>query len=55
VAAGHGHDRRERRWERDRRGRGRVVRDVPNEAKIASVVRTDYLIVAGTSNWGAWV
>jgi hypothetical protein len=31
------------------------VRDVPNEAEIASVVRTDYLMVAGTSNWGAWV
>jgi hypothetical protein len=36
------------------RVRARVVRDVPNGAKIASVVRTDYLIVAGTSNWGAW-
>jgi len=37
------------------RVRARVVRDVPNGAKIASVVRTDRLIVAGTSNWGAWV
>ena len=36
------------------RVRTRVVRDVPNGAKIASVVRTDHLIVAGTSNWGAW-
>ena len=36
------------------RVRARVVRDVPNGAKIASVVRTDHLIVAGTSNWGAW-
>jgi Domain of unknown function (DUF4392) len=36
------------------RVRGRVVRDVANGAKIASVVRTDYLVVAGTSNWGAW-
>ncbi|HEY7139692.1 MAG TPA: DUF4392 domain-containing protein [Methylomirabilota bacterium] len=34
--------------------RARVERDVPNGAKIASVVRTDHLIVAGTSNWGAW-
>ena len=31
------------------------MRDVPDEAEIASVVRTDYLMVAGTSNWGAWV
>lgn len=36
------------------RVRARVVREVPNGAKIASVVRTDHLIVAGTSNWGAW-
>ena len=36
------------------RVRARVVRDVPNGAKIASVVRTDHLIVGGTSNWGAW-
>jgi hypothetical protein len=34
--------------------RGRVIRDVASGAKIASVVRTDYLVVAGTSNWGAW-
>jgi Domain of unknown function (DUF4392) len=34
--------------------RARVVRDVPHGARIASVVRTDHLIVAGTSNWGAW-
>jgi hypothetical protein len=31
-----------------------VARDVPNGARIASVVRTDHLVVAGTSNWGAW-
>ena len=37
------------------RVRARVVRDVPNGAKIASVVRTDHLMVAGISNWGAWV
>jgi hypothetical protein len=36
------------------RVRARVVRDVPNGAKIASVVRTDHLVVGGTSNWGAW-
>jgi hypothetical protein len=36
------------------RVRARVKRDVPHGAKIASVVRTDHLIVAGTSNWGAW-
>ena len=36
------------------RVRTRVVRDVPNGKKIASVVRTDHLIVGGTSNWGAW-
>lgn len=34
--------------------RSRVVRHVPNGTKIASVVRTDHLVVAGTSNWGAW-
>ena len=34
--------------------RTRVVRDVPQGATIASVVRTDHLVVAGTSNWGAW-
>jgi len=36
------------------RVRARVVRDVPHGAKIGSIVRTDHLIVAGTSNWGAW-
>jgi hypothetical protein len=36
------------------RVRARVARDVPNGGRIASVVRTDHLIVAGTSNWGAW-
>lgn len=36
------------------RVRARVARDVAHGAKIASVVRTDHLIVAGTSNWGAW-
>ena len=36
------------------RVRARVVREVAHGAKIASVVRTDHLIVAGTSNWGAW-
>ncbi len=34
--------------------RARVVKGVLNGAKIASVVRTDYLVVGGTSNWGAW-
>jgi hypothetical protein len=34
--------------------RRRVRRDVPHGAQIGSVVRTDHLIVAGTSNWGAW-
>jgi hypothetical protein len=34
--------------------RARVARDVPRGRKIGSVVRTDHLIVAGTSNWGAW-
>jgi len=36
------------------RVRGRVARDVPRGRRIGSVVRTDHLIVAGTSNWGAW-
>lgn len=36
------------------RVRARVGRDVALGARIASVVRTDHLIVAGTSNWGAW-
>lgn len=36
------------------RVRARVARDVPHGAKIGSVVRTDHLVVAGTSNWGAW-
>jgi hypothetical protein len=36
------------------RVRARVARDVPGGATIGSVVRTDYLVVAGTSNWGAW-
>ncbi len=36
------------------RVRARVVRDVPHGAKIGSIVRTDHLVVAGTSNWGAW-
>jgi hypothetical protein len=36
------------------RVRARVCRDVPNGKKIGSVVRTDHLVVAGTSNWGAW-
>jgi hypothetical protein len=36
------------------RVRARVARDVPNGARIAPVVRTDHLVVAGTSNWGAW-
>ncbi|HEV8673322.1 MAG TPA: glutamate cyclase domain-containing protein [Methylomirabilota bacterium] len=36
------------------RVRARVVREIAYGAKIASVVRTDYLIVGGTSNWGAW-
>lgn len=34
--------------------RARVRRDVPHGEKIGSIVRTDYLIVGGTSNWGAW-
>ncbi len=36
------------------RVRARIVRDIARGAKIASVIRTDHLIVAGTSNWGAW-
>jgi hypothetical protein len=36
------------------RVRARVARDVPHGARIGSVVRTDHLVVAGTSNWGAW-
>ncbi len=36
------------------RVRARVVRDIAHGAKIASVVRTDHLVVAGTANWGAW-
>jgi len=34
--------------------RARVARDVPHGTRIASVIRTDHLVVAGTSNWGAW-
>jgi hypothetical protein len=36
------------------RVRARVHRDVPHGPRIGSVVRTDHLIVGGTSNWGAW-
>jgi hypothetical protein len=36
------------------RVRARVARDVPHGGRIGSVIRTDHLIVAGTSNWGAW-
>jgi len=36
------------------RVRARVARDIAHGGTIASVVRTDYLIVGGTSNWGAW-
>jgi hypothetical protein len=36
------------------RVRARVARDVPNGRRIGSVVKTDHLVVAGTSNWGAW-
>lgn len=36
------------------RMRTRIAREVPCGAKIASVVRTDHVVVAGTSNWGAW-
>lgn len=39
-------------------GMGKVRRAVahwfPHGATIASTVRTDHLVVAGTSNWGAW-
>jgi len=31
-----------------------VVSHIPNGATIASTVATDFLITAGTSNWGAW-
>ena len=31
-----------------------VVAHIPNGKTIASTVSTDHLIVAGTSNWGAW-
>jgi hypothetical protein len=34
--------------------RTRLVRESPLMAKIASVVRVDHLVVAGTSNWGAY-
>jgi len=34
--------------------RARVAREIPHGARIGSVVRTDFLVVAGTSNWGAW-
>jgi hypothetical protein len=36
------------------RVRARVRREVPRGDRIGSVVRTDHLVVAGTSNWGAW-
>jgi hypothetical protein len=36
------------------RVRARVRREVPHGDRIGSVVRTDHLVVAGTSNWGAW-
>jgi hypothetical protein len=36
------------------RVRARVRHAVPFGERIASVVRTDHLVVAGTSNWGAW-
>ncbi|MGH7319177.1 MAG: DUF4392 domain-containing protein [Candidatus Rokuibacteriota bacterium] len=36
------------------RVRARVRREIAHGARIGSVVRTDHLIVAGTSNWGAW-
>ena len=36
------------------RVRARVRHAIAHGARIGSVVRTDYLIVAGTSNWGAW-
>jgi hypothetical protein len=34
--------------------RARLVRESPLMARIASVVRVDHLVVAGTSNWGAY-
>jgi hypothetical protein len=34
--------------------RGRLVRQGRLMARISSVVRVDYLVVAGTSNWGAY-
>lgn len=34
--------------------RGRLARMSPLMARIASVVRVDHLVVAGTSNWGAY-
>jgi D-glutamate cyclase-like, C-terminal len=36
------------------RVRTRVRREIAHGETIASVIRTDYLVVAGTSNWGAW-
>jgi len=36
------------------RVRARVGRAIPHGGRIGSVVRTDHLVVAGTSNWGAW-
>jgi hypothetical protein len=34
--------------------RARVRRVIPQGVRIGSVVATDQLVVAGTSNWGAW-
>jgi len=34
--------------------RARLARQSPTMARIASVVRVDHLVVAGTSNWGAY-
>ena len=34
--------------------RARLVRQGPRMARIASVIRVDHLVVAGTSNWGAY-
>ncbi|MGH7278591.1 MAG: DUF4392 domain-containing protein [Candidatus Rokuibacteriota bacterium] len=34
--------------------RARLVRQTPLFARIASVVKVDHLVVAGTSNWGAY-
>lgn len=34
--------------------RGRVVGAVPHGEVVASVVPADHVVVAGTSNWGAW-